>query len=138
MVFVGEEWSQQGLRVKRKGERLENIKSTQLTLLPLTLSPSIDVLFVAFGFPKQEEWMYNNIDMLNVRVMMGVGGAFDYISGKVPRAPGFIRRFGFEWLYGLLRQPWRFQRQLALIEFIWLVLKDILKSKRFSSPEGED
>ncbi len=88
-----------------------------------------DILFVAFGFPKQEEWMAENLEKLDVKVMMGVGGAFDYISGKVPRAPKLIRAIGFEWLYRLLRQPWRWKRQLALVEFVGLVLREKFSSK---------
>jgi len=86
--------------------------------------PVPDILFVAFGFPKQEEWIVKNLDELPVRVAMGVGGAFDYISGNVPRAPKFIRNIGFEWLYRLIREPWRWKRQLALPEFIILILKE--------------
>lgn len=86
----------------------------------------IDILFVAYGFPKQEKWMAENLDKIPVKVVMGVGGAFDYISGNVPRAPRLVRQLGFEWLYRLVKQPWRWKRQLALIEFGWLVLKEKL------------
>lgn len=85
--------------------------------------PLADILFVAFGFPKQEYFMAQNLEKLPVKVMMGVGGAFDYISGTVPRAPKWVRSIGCEWLFRLLVQPWRIKRQLALISFIKLVLK---------------
>lgn len=87
-------------------------------------APFIDILFVAFGFPKQEEWMAKNIGKVPVRVMLGVGGAFDYISGAVPRAPRIVRSLGLEWFYRLIRQPWRLKRQVALLEFMRLVLKE--------------
>lgn len=83
----------------------------------------LDILFVAFGAPKQEEWIYEHLGKLPVKVMMGVGGAFDYVSGNVRRAPFMIRAMGFEWLFRLVRQPWRLKRQLALPKFVWLVLK---------------
>jgi len=89
----------------------------------------IDILFVAFGAPKQEMWMSEHLDKLPVRVAIGVGGAFDYISGKVPRAPRLVQKLGFEWLFRLIRQPWRIKRQLALLEFIFLVLREKLASK---------
>jgi N-acetylglucosaminyldiphosphoundecaprenol N-acetyl-beta-D-mannosaminyltransferase len=54
---------------------------------------------------------------------MAVGGAFDYISGQIRRAPKWIRDLGFEWFYRLVRQPWRIKRQLALPKFIILVAK---------------
>ena len=86
------------------------------------LNQKIDILFVAYGFPKQEEWIYENLEKLPVKAAMGVGGAFDYISGSVPRAPQFMRNIGLEWLFRLLIQPWRLKRQLALVSFIRLVI----------------
>ena len=84
----------------------------------------IDILFVAFGSPKQEIWIKNNLKNLPIKVAIGVGGAFDYISGKTPRAPGFLRSLGLEWLFRLLVQPWRIKRQLSLIKFVYLVIKE--------------
>ena len=84
----------------------------------------IDILFVAFGSPKQEIWIYENLDKLPVKIAIGVGGAFDLISGKIKRAPLWIQKAGFEWLFRLINQPWRAKRQLALIKFIFLVLKE--------------
>ena len=85
--------------------------------------PAADILFVAFGAPKQEYWIAANLDKIPVRVTMGVGGAFDYISGRAPRAPRWIRDLGFEWLFRLIIQPWRIKRQLALVKFIFYMLK---------------
>lgn len=87
---------------------------------------SIDLLFVAFGFPKQEQWIYENLPKVPVKVAMTVGGSFDYISGAVPRAPLFIRKVGLEWLFRLFIQPWRLKRQLALVKFVFLILKEKL------------
>jgi N-acetylglucosaminyldiphosphoundecaprenol N-acetyl-beta-D-mannosaminyltransferase len=89
-----------------------------------TTNPHIDLLFVAFGFPKQEEWIAKNLESLPITCAMGVGGAFDYISGKVPRAPKFMRKIGMEWAYRLARQPWRLKRQLVLPQFAIEVLKE--------------
>jgi N-acetylglucosaminyldiphosphoundecaprenol N-acetyl-beta-D-mannosaminyltransferase len=86
-----------------------------------------DILFVAFGSPKQEKWIYENLQKIDVNVAIGVGGAFDFVSGKVPRAPKFIRSLGLEWLFRLIIQPWRVKRQLALIKFVFLVLLDRVK-----------
>ncbi|MDP2585633.1 MAG: WecB/TagA/CpsF family glycosyltransferase [Candidatus Levybacteria bacterium] len=88
--------------------------------------PLIDILFVAFGAPKQEFWINENLDKIPVKIAIGVGGAFDYISGEIPRAPDIIRNIGFEWLFRLIIQPWRIRRQLSLLEFIWLVIKEKL------------
>lgn len=91
---------------------------------------SVDILFVAFGFPKQEEWIAEHFPKIDVNVAMGVGGAFDYISGHVTRAPFLLRYIGLEWLYRLMREPWRWKRQIALFEFIWLVIKARLSPHR--------
>lgn len=83
-----------------------------------------DLLFVAFGMGKQEKFIWENWDKLKVKLGMGVGGAFDYISKQVPRAPKWLRNLGLEWLYRLFHQPWRWKRQLRLIEFVWLVIRE--------------
>lgn len=87
------------------------------------------ILLVAFGSPYQELWLWRNRHKLTGIVCIGVGGAFDYISGRITRAPAFMRKLGLEWLYRLIRQPWRLKRQLRIIEFIYLILKQRLKSK---------
>ena len=88
----------------------------------------VDILFVAFGSPKQEIWIANNLSILPAKVVIGVGGAFDFISGRVPRAPMFLRSVGLEWLFRLIIQPWRIKRQLSLIKFAYLVIREKLKA----------
>lgn len=88
----------------------------------------IDILFVAFGSPKQEMWIASNLSTLPAKVVIGVGGAFDFISGRVRRAPLFLRQVGLEWLFRLIIQPWRIKRQLSLIKFVLLVIREKLKS----------
>lgn len=85
-------------------------------------SHKLDILFVAFGHQKQEKWMYKNLKLTNVRVMIGVGGAFDYLSGEVKRSPIWLRSLGFEWLYRLIQQPWRLFRFGNLLKFVFMVL----------------
>lgn len=82
-------------------------------------SRSPQILFVAFGMGKQEKWLKENLEkMPSVKIGMGVGGAFDYISGKVPRAPLLMRQFGLEWAYRLWKQPKRLMRMYnATIKF---------------------
>ncbi len=70
-----------------------------------------DLLFVAYGSPAQDLWIHRNLHRLtSVRVAMGVGGAFDFMAGKIRRAPRFMRSFGLEWLWRLAREPRRFKR----------------------------
>lgn len=118
VAFIGEEWEKGKVIL---GEKYLNAKISNNT-------STIDILFVAFGFPKQEFWMANNINKIPVKIMIGVGGSFDYISGKVFRAPGWVSAIGLEWLFRLFIEPWRIKRQMALIEFVWLVIKEKLKS----------
>ena len=86
------------------------------------LSEKIDILFLAFGHKKQEKWMNQNLSKLNARVMVGVGGAFDYISGTIPRAPLFLRTLELEWLFRLMVQPWRIKRFWKLGYFVYKVI----------------
>lgn len=76
------------------------------------------ILFVALGSPKQELFIKNNMEHLQVNVFQGVGGSFDVFSGHVKRAPELFQKTGTEWLYRLLKQPSRLKRQLALPMFL--------------------
>lgn len=83
-----------------------------------------DVLWVGIGCPKQELWMYNFKEQLNVPVMAGVGAAFDFLAGTKKQAPRWIRDNGFEWLFRLIIEPKRLWRRY-LVEcplFIYYVL----------------
>jgi N-acetylglucosaminyldiphosphoundecaprenol N-acetyl-beta-D-mannosaminyltransferase len=72
------------------------------------------ILLVAFGAPKQELWIDRLKDRLDIAVGIGVGGAFDYLTGRVRRAPAWMRRAGLEWLFRLAQQPWRARRMAVL------------------------
>ena len=70
-----------------------------------------ELLFVAFGAPKQELWLARNLHRLQtVKVAMGVGGAFDFIAGIRKRAPAWVQKLGLEWLYRVIKQPSRIKR----------------------------
>lgn len=85
-----------------------------------------DMLFVALGSPKQEEWIAENLPhLMSVRVAMGVGGSFDVISGKLRRAPRIFQERGMEWLWRLMREPRRFRRIFrASFGLAWLIFRD--------------
>ncbi len=80
-----------------------------------------DILCVAFGAPAQEIWIARNLSRLPIGVAMGVGGAYDFLSGRQLRAPRTMQRLGLEWLYRLYREPWRWRRMLAIPRFMLLV-----------------
>ena len=86
-----------------------------------------DALLVAMGFPRQEHWIADNLSRLKIGVAVAEGGSFSFISGATARAPLWMRRLGLEWLFRLLRQPWRLRRQLAIPQFIWLVVGERLR-----------
>lgn len=88
-----------------------------------------DILLVALGAPKQEIWIYENMDKINVKVCIGVGGSFDVFAGTVKLAPEFFRRNGLEWLYRLYKEPWRFKRMLNLPKYILTVIYTKLLGK---------
>lgn len=73
------------------------------------------VLLVALGVPRQEFWIAKHLPDLGVPVAMGVGGSFDVLSGRLKRAPAWMRRFHLEWLYRLVQEPWRWKRMLSAL-----------------------
>ena len=91
-----------------------------------------NILFVAITSPKKEIFLNKYKDQLkNVNFIMGVGGSFDVISGKIKRAPIFMQRIGLEWFYRFLQEPRRLWKRYLLgnIKFIWLVIKEYFNSK---------
>jgi N-acetylglucosaminyldiphosphoundecaprenol N-acetyl-beta-D-mannosaminyltransferase len=83
-----------------------------------------DLLFVARATMNQEPWIEKYQKVLGVPVIMGVGGSFDVVSGKLKRAPAFFRRMGLEWFYRLIQEPSRYKRMLVLPRFAFKVIKD--------------
>ena len=89
------------------------------------------IVFVAFGAPVQERFIYKHFDVLlnnKVALVMVVGGAFDFLLGKVQRAPQWMQRSGFEWLFRLVQEPWRWKRQIRIIQFQWILLQEMWRS----------
>ena len=83
-----------------------------------------DILFVALGNPKQELWMGRNAARLDVGAMVGVGGTFNFIAGRVRRAPRWMQKCGLEWVYRIIQEPGRLWRRYAygLVKVSWLSL----------------
>jgi len=138
------------LKVKSYGGEKEYFK----TLIEKIITTQTQIVFVGLGAPKQEyfiEQLKVSFDKTQVKsfgktqdkqsalredsgqaklkvntplIFMSVGGAFEMISGRVKRAPGWIRSAGFEWAWRLAIEPWRWRRQLALARFVWLVMRE--------------
>jgi len=81
-----------------------------------------DLLFVAMGSPAQEYWIASNIGHTGVRFALGVGGSFDHVSGLARRAPRWMQRIGFEWLYRFLREPRRMWRRYLIGNSLFILL----------------
>ena len=82
------------------------------------------MLFVALGAPKQEKWLAKYREQLTPCLLMGIGGSFDVLAGKVQRAPKWMQDAKLEWLFRLVKQPSRFGRMLALPKFVFAVRRE--------------
>lgn len=87
-------------------------------------SASPDILFVGLGAPKQERFLWEHRGELNVPVSIAVGATFDFVAGKVRRAPVWMQRVGLEWMWRLYHEPKRLWRRYLVddMPFFWLVL----------------
>ncbi|MBI5122605.1 WecB/TagA/CpsF family glycosyltransferase [Candidatus Roizmanbacteria bacterium] len=104
---------------------IKNIKKEEETkIFSIVAAYKPQLVFAAFGSPDQELWLVRYKKEFAGCVVMGVGGAFDYLSSSIDRAPVFIQKLGLEWLFRLLNQPWRWKRQLRLLRFIKLILQE--------------
>jgi N-acetylglucosaminyldiphosphoundecaprenol N-acetyl-beta-D-mannosaminyltransferase len=99
-----------------------------------------DVLWVGLGTPKQERWMHEHRDQLQIPVMVSVGAAFDILSGRRNQAPRWMREHGLEWLFRLLQEPRRLWRRYLIYgtEFIAYLAANGLRLRDFrSGPEPQ-
>jgi len=120
-------YNEQFPKAKFKGlYGLRNVKNPvfdeEVRIFSIVRSFKPQLTFVAFGSPDQELWIERHRKELSGSVV--VGGAFNYLSNSVRRAPLFMQKLGLEWLFRLINQPWRSKRQLRLLKFIYLVFKE--------------
>jgi N-acetylglucosaminyldiphosphoundecaprenol N-acetyl-beta-D-mannosaminyltransferase len=94
-----------------------------------------DVLWLGLGAPKQERWMHEHKDRLRVPVLVGIGAAFDLLSGRRKQAPSWMREHGLEWFFRLLQEPLRLWRRYLVYgaQFIVYVMLDYLRLKNFEA-----
>lgn len=109
---------QRPLTKKQNQQVLEQIKKAQA-----------DVVLLGLGCPYQEEWMAAHSPQLPQQVLIGVGAAFDFISGRVAQAPTWIQNSGLEWLFRLIQEPQRLWRRYLLLnsQFIFLISKEVVQ-----------
>ena len=92
-----------------------------------------DIIWVGLGSPKQDYWMYHHRNKLNVPVMIGVGAAFDFLSGVKKQAPRWMRKSGLEWFFRLCCEPRRLWKRYLIgnAGFIYYLTRDLLFKKSF-------
>ena len=112
--------AEEGIKKNQKSESIDQ------DLIERINKAKTNILLVAFGSPKQEIWIYENLKkMPSVKPAIGIGGSFDFISGKVKRAPLYFQKMGLEWLWRFLLEPKRIKRiYKATVKFPMLILKD--------------
>lgn len=93
------------------------------------------LLFVAITSPKKENFINRWKDQLGVNFVMGVGGTFDVVAGKVKRAPLWMQKYGLEWLYRVIQEPGRMWKRYLTTntQFAWLLIKEKFKQIRSSN-----
>lgn len=96
-------------------------------------SARADIVWVGLGTPKQERWMYEHRHLLNVPVLVGVGAAFDFHTGRLRQAPPWMSEHGLEWLFRLVQEPRRLWRRYILYgsKFVVLTIAELLGLKKF-------
>ncbi|MAO64162.1 MAG: glycosyltransferase [Balneola sp.] len=132
------------LVTRNPGLRVEGVyapDSPDIYYEDLPLSTQIElkhssVVFVALGAPSQEKWIYDNMHHLTrCRLIIGIGGSFDFIAGTQKRAPLFLRKSGLEWMYRLYKEPARWRRMLRLPLFVLNIL--LLKASNTTAPKNK-
>ncbi|WP_461198322.1 WecB/TagA/CpsF family glycosyltransferase [Enterococcus sp. N249-2] len=105
-----------GLKVAGMIDGYTTLSETEIVATINKAAP--DFLFVALGFPRQEQFLAKHVKNLNVHVFQDVGGSLDVISGHVKRAPNIFINYHLEWLYRSLRYPTRISRIIQLPIFL--------------------
>ncbi len=113
-------------------------------IVDIVTNTTPDVLFVAFGAPKEQKWLFRFRNDLQVPVSMGVGSTFDYLAGRLKRAPMWMQRAGLEWMFRLAQEPRRLWRRYLVEDppFVYHVISQRLRNKalacaRDGSPRRE-
>lgn len=97
-----------------------------------------DIMFVGFSSPQKEYWIHEHIQEVNIPFIMGVGGSFDWVAGVTRRAPEWVEKWGFAWLFRLIQEPRRTWRRYLIgnPKFVMLVFKEKLKQIRQGKTHG--
>ena len=107
-------------------------KSEEETIARQITDSRADILFVAITSPQKEIFLNTYRELINVPFIMGVGGAFDVVSGRTKRAPAWMQKSGLEWLYRVLQEPRRMWKRYLVTNsrFIGMLFKEFWQKKR--------
>ena len=121
-----------GLRVAGIDPAFVKLDEPQPEIVERINAAKPDILFVALGNPKQELWMGRNKAKLDVGAMIGVGGTFNFLAGRVKRAPKWMQKSGLEWVYRIVQEPGRLWRRYAygLVKYSWLSFRSLIGGYR--------
>lgn len=102
-----------------------------LKIIELINSSRADILWVAMTAPKQEIWVFENRDHIDVKIVASIGAAFDFFARTTKRAPDWMRKIGFEWLFRFMKEPYRMGKRYlrGFCYFILLVAKSKISGK---------
>ena len=116
-----------GLKVAGVDPAFVKLDEDQPEIIARINAAKPDILFVALGNPKQELWMGRNAAKLDVGAMIGIGGTFNFLAGRVRRAPRWMQRCGLEWIYRISQEPGRLWKRYAygIVKFSWLSLRHV-------------
>jgi N-acetylglucosaminyldiphosphoundecaprenol N-acetyl-beta-D-mannosaminyltransferase len=108
-------------------------EAEEIKLKEMVVAASPDILWVGLSTPKQERWMHAHRDSLSVPLMMGVGAAFDFHTGRVKQAPSWMQESGLEWLFRLAQEPKRLWKRYLVNggEFVWCVTMEWLGIRKY-------
>lgn len=112
--------------LKFENDEVENSK-----IVSMICATKPDILFVGLGAPKQEKWIYKYKARYQSPVSVGIGVTFEFVAGIVSRAPIWMQKIGFEWLWRLIQEPRRLWKRYLIDDavFFWLILKQRFRLK---------
>ena len=133
------EWAQARFPGLQIAGTLHGYQPEEADIVAAIRASGADVVLVGLGAPAQEAWIARNLDKTGATVAIGVGGLFDYYSGRIPRAPLWVRRLGLEWLFRLRQEPRRLWRRYIVGNAVFLsrIAADRLRAGFRPSPVGQ-
>ncbi|RZA18554.1 MAG: glycosyltransferase [Proteobacteria bacterium] len=111
----------------------EKDKQINTEIIEMINAAAPDIIFVGLGAPKQESWIHQNHQKFSKGAFLGIGASIDFIAGNVKRAPLWVQKSGFEWMYRLLQEPGRLAKRYAADTYVlWIILREVFRKRSYS------